>query len=56
MIQEGQTDLTVAIEAGRSIGMRTMDDELVRLAENGTITRDIAWAHLEDKGRLSNVE
>src|SRR5262249_27463363 len=38
MIADGHTDLTVAIEAGRDIGMHTMDDDLVRLAEDGTIS------------------
>ncbi len=52
MIADGHSDLTVAIEAGRDLGMRTMDDDLVRLVENGTISSDVAWFHLQDKERL----
>jgi len=52
MIADGHSDLTVAIEAGRDIGMHTMDDDLIRLVENGTITPDAAWFHLQDKERL----
>lgn len=52
MIAEGHNDLTVAIEAGRDVGMHTMDDDLVRLVENGTISANTAWFHLQDKERL----
>lgn len=52
MIADGHSDLTVAIEAGRNLGMRTLDDDLVRLVENGTISSDAAWFHLQDKERL----
>lgn len=56
MIAEGQHDLTVGIEAGRNLGMRTMDDDLVRLAEQGIISHEVAWFCLEDKERLQRKE
>lgn len=52
MIADGHSDLTVAIEAGRDLGMRTMDDDLIRLVEDGTISMEAAWFHLQDKERL----
>lgn len=52
MIADGHSDLTVAIEAGRDVGMQTMDDDLVRLVENGTIRADTAWFYLQDKERI----
>ena len=56
MIAEGQTDLRVAIEAGRPQGMQTMDDSLVRLFEAGEISYETAWLHLEDKERIRRPE
>ena len=53
MIQEGQTDFNVALEAGRDIGMQTMDDAFVNLYKKGEIAFDTAWFHLEDKSRLT---
>jgi len=52
MIGEGQTDLTVAIEAGRDEGMRTMDDSLLTLYRDGTISYEAAWLRIEDRERL----
>ena len=52
MIGEGQTDLTVAIEAGRDEGMRTMDDSLLSLYRDGTISYEAAWLRIEDRERL----
>jgi twitching motility protein PilT len=52
MIQDGHTDMSVAIEAGRATGLQTMDDAVARLYERGTITFDLAWSHLEDKNRI----
>lgn len=52
MIADGHADLTVAIEAGRDLGMNTMDDDLVRLVEKGILRTDTAWFHLQDKERL----
>lgn len=56
LIEEGQEDLSVAIEAGRDLGMQTMDDSLVSLFESGLISRETAWENLEDKGRLRRKE
>ena len=53
MIAGGHTDLTVAIEAGRSSGMQTLDDDIMRLVEKGTITTEVAWFRLQDKSRLN---
>lgn len=55
MIADGYVDLTVAIEAGRDSGMRTMDDDLVRLVQQGTISADAAWFRLQDKQRLPHA-
>ena len=52
MIADGYSDLTVGIEAGRDAGMRTMDDDLVRLVEKGTISTEAAWFRFKDKQRL----
>ncbi len=52
MIAEGTYDLTVAIEAESEIGMRTMDDDLMRLARNGVISEEMARSRLVDRGRL----
>jgi twitching motility protein PilT len=52
MIADGQTDLTVAIEAGRAQGMQTLDDNLIRLHERGIISQEIAWLHMENRDRL----
>jgi twitching motility protein PilT len=52
MIADGQTDLRVAIEAGRSDGMQMMDDSLAHRYENGEIDYETAWAQLEDKERI----
>jgi twitching motility protein PilT len=42
MIRDGQQDLEVAIEAGRNVGMQTMDDALAALIESGMITLEMA--------------
>jgi twitching motility protein PilT len=52
MIEEGMTDFTLAIEAGRSKGMRTMDDCLIELYRDGAITYETAWSHSNDRERL----
>lgn len=56
MIADGHADLSVAIEAGRSAGLQTMDDALARLYERGTITFDLAWSYLEDKDRIQRAD
>lgn len=52
MIVDGQTDLTVAIEAGRMSGMQTMDDDALRLFHSGTISYEQAWNLMLDRERL----
>jgi twitching motility protein PilT len=52
MISEGETDLSLAIEAGRDEGMRTMDDSAIQLYRDGTIDYDKAWNIVQDRDRL----
>lgn len=52
MIEQGDTDLTLAIEAGRDEGMRTMDDSALALYRDGVITYDKAWEIVLDRDRL----
>ncbi|MGC4042205.1 MAG: ATPase, T2SS/T4P/T4SS family [Armatimonas sp.] len=52
LIRDGQSDLTVAIEGGREIGMQTMDDALVKAVEAGEISREMALSRLIDRSRL----
>jgi twitching motility protein PilT len=52
MIKSGQTDITLAIEAGGSNCMRTMDDCLLSLYQDGSISYDTALSRLKDRGRL----
>lgn len=56
LIAGGETDLSLAIEAGRPQGMQTMDDGLAALVEKGEITRDLAISRMTDKGRLQAPE
>lgn len=51
-IHEGQTDFTLAIEAGRGQGMQTMDDALLALYQAEQITYETAWQRIQDKERL----
>lgn len=53
MIQEGYTDYTLAMEAQRDMGMQTMDDAIMDLFQNGTISRQMAFSRLTDKSRLA---
>ena len=52
MIAEGQTDMTMAIEAGRDLGMQSMDDAVLAHLKNGTISYDTAWQTMLDRERL----
>lgn len=52
MIDEGETALSLAIEAGRDEGMRTMDDSALQLYRDGTITYETAWGIVQDRDRL----
>jgi Tfp pilus assembly pilus retraction ATPase PilT len=56
MIADGQTDMTLAIEAERTAGMQTMDDALIKLYEKGEISRETAQSRLTDKSRLPAPE
>lgn len=44
----------MAIEAGRNSGMRTLDDDIIRLVGKGMITIEVAWFCLQDKSRLNS--
>jgi twitching motility protein PilT len=49
MIRENRTyQLASVLQTGRSRGMRSMDDSLVELAANGTISKKEAALHVED--------
>jgi len=52
LIDEGQTDLSLAIEAGRNEGMCTMDDSVLGLYREGAISYDTAWNRVKDRERL----
>jgi twitching motility protein PilT len=52
MLQDGDTDFTLAIEAGRSEGMQTMDDSVMQLYSAGVITYEKAWEIIDDRDRL----
>ena len=52
MIQEGETDFTLAIEAGRSEGMQTMDDSVMGQYSAGSISYEKAWEIIGDRDRL----
>jgi twitching motility protein PilT len=52
MIAEGQTDMTMAIEAGRDQGMQSMDDSVLAHYKNGVISYDTAWYAMSDRERL----
>ena len=54
MIAEGQTDMTMAIEAGRDQGMQSMDDSVLTHFNNGAISYDTAWQAMLDRERLSH--
>ena len=52
LIGGGATDLTLAIEAGRNEGMRTMDDAVLAAYRNDDITYDVAWNAVDNRERL----
>ena len=54
MIAEGQTDITMAIEAGRDQGMQTMDDSILHLYQAGAIRYETAWENIKDRERLGS--
>ena len=52
MIMDGQEDFTVGIEAGRNIGMQTMDDAVVAAYERGDILYETALFNVSDRERI----
>jgi twitching motility protein PilT len=54
MIAEGQTDMTMAIEAGRDQGMQSMDDAVLAHYKNGIIAYETAWQTMLDRERLGS--
>jgi twitching motility protein PilT len=52
MIAEGQMDMTMAIEAGRDLGMQSMDDSILAHYKSGTIAYETAWQAMLDRDRL----
>ncbi|MDJ0337787.1 type IV pilus twitching motility protein PilT [Cryobacterium sp. PH31-O1] len=49
LIREGKThQLNSAMQAGRGLGMHTMDQHLADLVNNGTITREVAEEQAQD--------
>ena len=52
MIAEGQTDMAMAIEAGRAQGMQSMDDSVLAHYKNGVISYETAWQAIKDRDRL----
>jgi twitching motility protein PilT len=51
MIRDGYNDFILAIEAERSIGVQTMDDAIVKLAQSGAISTTLANLNIHDKSR-----
>lgn len=56
MIIEGRTDLTLAIEASRDLGMQTMDDAIMEAYHAGLISYETAWTHIQDREHLRPVQ
>lgn len=52
MILDGQEDFTVGIEAGRNIGMQTMDDAVAAAYERGDISYEMALFNVSDRERI----
>lgn len=52
MIAGGETDISLAIEAGLGEGMCSMDDSIISHYNRGTITYDAAWHRIQDPFRL----
>ncbi|MGI4789207.1 MAG: type IV pilus twitching motility protein PilT [Janthinobacterium lividum] len=58
MIMDGQIQpnlLVLAMEASSRFGMQTMDEALLKLHANGTISRETAESHLLNKSRLPST-
>ena len=52
MILEGQTDLTLVMEAGHTHGMQTMDEAILKEYRAGRVSYEVAELHMEDHHRL----
>ena len=52
LIDEGTTDFTLALEAGRGQGMCTMDDAVLTAYRADEISYDTAWNAIGDRERL----
>jgi twitching motility protein PilT len=55
VIRDGQTDLTLAMEAGRAEGMQTMDDALLAAYAAGHINSETAWEQISDPDRMKRL-
>jgi twitching motility protein PilT len=56
MIREGQiAQLYSALQSGSALGMHTLDQDLKRLVEEGTISRQVATAYAVDPSSLEGV-
>lgn len=56
MIREGQVaQLYTAMQAGSAIGMHTLDQDLVRLVEEGTVAQHVARTYAVDPKNLDGV-
>ncbi len=56
MVADGTPDLSLAIEAGRDQGMRTMDDSILEHFHAGRITYETAWSRMREPARLGIKE
>ena len=53
MIMQGKTfQITSAIQTGRRLGMRLLDDALIELVRSGEITKDTALSAANDPATL----
>ncbi|MET0590315.1 MAG: type IV pilus twitching motility protein PilT [Naasia sp.] len=56
LVREGKTyQIPSAMQAGRELGMHTMDQELATLVDSGTITRDSAYEKAQDPASLTQL-
>jgi Tfp pilus assembly pilus retraction ATPase PilT len=55
MLLQGQTDFTLAMQAGHDQGMQTMDEAIFSHHRAGRISLETAKTRLEDPARLDNL-
>lgn len=56
IIKEGKLhQLVNALQAGKRLGMQTMDDSLMELARSGTISGDDAWRNADNKAAFESL-